>query len=42
MKKIASTTIVSFGAVALLLGGAGVGYAASNWQGHGADSSQPR
>mgnify|MGYP001375752797 CR=1 FL=1 len=34
MKKIANTTIVSFGAVALLLGGAGVGYTASNWQGH--------
>ena len=34
MKKIANTTIVSFGAVALLLGGAGAGYAASNWQGH--------
>lgn len=30
MKKIANTTIVSFGTVALLLGGAGVGYAASN------------
>lgn len=34
MKKLTKTTIVSFGAVALLLGGAGVGYAASNWQGH--------
>lgn len=34
MKKLTKTTIVSLGAVALLLGGAGVGYAASNWQGH--------
>lgn len=34
MKKLTKTTIVSFGATALLLGGAGAGYAASNWQGH--------
>lgn len=34
MKKITKATIVSFGVAALLLGGAGVGYAASNWQGH--------
>lgn len=34
MKKLTKTTIVSFGAVALLLGGSGVGYAASNWIGH--------
>lgn len=34
MKKITKATIVSLGAAALLLGGAGVGYAASNWQGH--------
>lgn len=34
MKKLTKTTIVSFGATALLLGGAGTGYAASNWQGH--------
>ena len=34
MKKLIKTTIVSFGATALLLGGAGAGYAASNWQGH--------
>ncbi|MEE6684240.1 hypothetical protein PS393_01230 [Limosilactobacillus fermentum] len=32
MKKITKTAIVSFGTVALLLGGAGAGYAASNWQ----------
>ena len=34
MKKLTKTTIVSFGATALLLGGAGAEYAASNWQGH--------
>ncbi|MGQ2287198.1 hypothetical protein ACT5YT_08125 [Leuconostoc suionicum] len=34
MKKITKATIISFGVAALLLGGAGVGYAASNWQGH--------
>lgn len=34
MKKITKATIVSLGAAALLLGGAGAGYAASNWQGH--------
>lgn len=34
MKKLTKTTIASLGAAALLLGGAGVGYAASNWQGH--------
>lgn len=34
MKKITKVTIVSFGVTALLLGGAGVGYAASNWAGH--------
>ena len=34
MKKLTKTTIISFGATALLLGGAGAGYAASNWLGH--------
>ncbi|MFK8254623.1 hypothetical protein [Leuconostoc mesenteroides] len=34
MKKITKATIVSCGAAALLLGGAGAGYTASNWAGH--------
>lgn len=34
MKKLTKTSIVSLGAAVLLLGGAGVGYAASNWAGH--------
>lgn len=34
MKKLTKTSIVSLGAAALLLGGVGVGYAASNWAGH--------